>query len=164
AVNRLLKDDGWFKSRPAPDLMSYLDLVALGTVCDVVPLVGVNRALVSQGLKVMGLRGNIGLNALADVARMNEAPGTYHAGFLMGPRVNAGGRVGEAALGTELLSTHDATRAQVIAQRLDAYNEERREIEKICLDEAIAQVEASGDTDAPLILVAAQGWHPGVIG
>jgi single-stranded-DNA-specific exonuclease len=164
AVNRLLKEDGWFKSRPAPDLMSYLDLVALGTVCDVVPLVGVNRALVSQGLKVMGLRGNIGLNALADVARMNEAPGTYHAGFLMGPRVNAGGRVGEAALGTELLSTHDATRAQVIAQRLDAYNEERREIEKICLDEAIAQVEAAGDTDAPLILVAAQGWHPGVIG
>jgi len=163
-MHRLLRDSGWFKDRPAPDLMALLDLVALGTVCDVVPLTGVNRALVAQGLKVMGLRGNVGLCALSDVARMDEAPGTYHAGFLLGPRVNAGGRVGEAALGTELLSTDDPVRAQVIAQRLDAYNEERREIEKICLDEAIAQVEASDETEAPVILAAAQGWHPGVIG
>lgn len=164
ALNRTLRARGWFDSRPAPDLMGLLDLVALGTVCDVVPLTGVNRALVAQGLKVMARRGNTGLSALSDVARVSEAPGTYHAGFLLGPRVNAGGRVGEAPLGTELLSTDDAQRAQVIAQRLDAYNEERREIERICLDQAIEQVEAAGMSDAPVLVAAAAGWHPGVIG
>lgn len=164
ALNRTLRQEGWFETRPAPDLMALLDLVALGTVCDVVPLTGVNRALVAQGLKVMARRGNPGLSALSDVARVTEAPGTYHAGFLLGPRVNAGGRVGESALGAELLSTDDAQRAQVIAQRLDAYNEERREIERICLEEAIAQVEASGDADAPMIVASGKGWHPGVIG
>lgn len=164
ALNRVLREQGWFETRKAPDLMALLDLVALGTVCDVVPLTGVNRALVSQGLKVMARRGNVGLCALGDVARLSEAPGTYHAGFLMGPRVNAGGRVGESALGAELLSTDDAERATVIAQRLDAYNEERREIEAACLEEAIAQVEAAGDEEAPMILAAGAGWHPGVIG
>ncbi|NMM46272.1 single-stranded-DNA-specific exonuclease RecJ [Rhodospirillaceae bacterium KN72] len=164
ALNRRLRAEGWFDGKREPDLMGLLDLVALGTVCDVVPLTGVNRALVAQGLKVMARRGNIGLSALADVARVSEAPGTYHAGFLLGPRVNSGGRVGEAGLGTELLSTEDAARAQVIAQRLDAYNEERRAIEKDCLDAAIAQVEASGDEDAPVIVAVAEGWHPGVIG
>jgi single-stranded-DNA-specific exonuclease len=164
ALNRRLRADGFFRDRPEPDLMALLDLVALGTVCDVVPLTGVNRAFVAQGLKVMARRRNIGLSALSDVARLSEAPGTYHAGFLLGPRVNAGGRVGEASLGTELLSTEDVERAVVIAQRLDAHNEERRAIEADCLDEAIAQVEASGESDAPIILAAASGWHPGVIG
>lgn len=164
ALNRALRRQGWFDRRPAPDLMALLDLVALGTVCDVVPLTGVNRALVAQGLKVMARRGNIGLSALSDVAHLSEAPGTYHAGFLMGPRINAGGRVGESALGAELLSTEDAERAAVIAQRLDAHNEERRAIEKACLEEAVEQVEAAGDDGAPVILAAAKGWHPGVIG
>lgn len=164
ALNRRLRAEGRFKDHPEPDLMALLDLVALGTVCDVVPLTGVNRTLVAQGLKVMARRRNIGLSALGDVARLSEAPGTYHAGFLLGPRVNAGGRVGEASLGTELLSTEDAERAVVIAQRLDAHNEERREIEAACLEEAIAQVEASGHAEDPVILATGQGWHPGVIG
>jgi single-stranded-DNA-specific exonuclease len=164
ALNRRLREAGHFKDRPAPDLMGLLDLVALGTVCDVVALTGLNRALVAQGLKVMARRRNTGLAALADVARLSEAPGTYHAGFLLGPRVNAGGRVGEAPLGAELLSTDDAQRAQVIAQRLDAFNEERREIERLCLDEAMAQIEAEGSGSAPVLIAAAPGWHPGVIG
>jgi single-stranded-DNA-specific exonuclease len=100
AVNRALRRAGWYGAeRPEPDLKRWLDLVALGTVCDVVPLTGINRALVAQGLKVMAGRGNTGLAALADVARLSEPPGSYHAGFLLGPRVNAGGRVGEAGLG-----------------------------------------------------------------
>lgn len=164
ALNRRLRAEGRFRDRSEPDLMALLDLVALGTVCDVVPLTGVNRTLVAQGLKVMARRRNIGLAALGDVARLSEAPGTYHAGFLLGPRVNAGGRVGEASLGTELLSTEDSERAVVIAQRLDAHNEERREIEAACLEQAIAQVEASGHAEDPVILATGEGWHPGVIG
>lgn len=164
ALNRRLRETGYFENRAAPDLMGLLDLVALGTVCDVVPLTGLNRALVAQGLKVMGRRRNTGLAALADVARLSEAPGTYHAGFLMGPRVNAGGRVGQAPLGAELLATDDAERARVIAQRLDGYNEERREIERVCLEEATAQIEAEDGGTAPVLIAAGAGWHPGVIG
>lgn len=164
ALNRTLRERGWFADRKPPDLMALLDLVALGTVCDVVPLTGVNRALVAQGLKVMAGRANIGLAALSDVARVDETPGTYHAGFLLGPRVNAGGRVGESSLGTELLSTDDVIRARTIAQQLDVYNEERRDIEARCLEQAIESVEAGADTDTPLILTASEGWHPGVIG
>ena len=107
ALNRKLRQSGWYsQARPEPNLMAWLDIVALGTICDVVPLHGVNRALVTQGLKVMAKRGNAGLAALADVAGINEPPGTYHAGFLLGPRINAGGRVGESDLGTRLLSSN----------------------------------------------------------
>ncbi len=163
AVNRTLRDGGWYRGRPEPDLRQWLDLVALGTVCDVVPLTGVNRAFVAQGLKVMAQRGNPGLAALADVARMGEAPEAWHAGFLLGPRVNAGGRVGEAGLGAALLSAPDYATALPMAQRLDAWNAERKEIEAACLDEAIAQVETGGPHDG-LVYAAAAGWHPGVIG
>lgn len=165
ALNRTLRDNGWYaaQGRKEPDLRQWLDLVALGTVCDVVPLTGVNRALVSQGLKVMARRANAGLAALSDVARMDEPPGTYHAGFLLGPRVNAGGRVGEAPLGAKLLCSNDGGEAAAIAARLDAYNAERREIEAQVLDQAIRQVEEQGPGQG-LVVAASEGWHAGVIG
>jgi single-stranded-DNA-specific exonuclease len=163
AVNRELRDAGWYAGQPEPDLRQWLDLVALGTVCDVVPLTGVNRALVAQGLKVMAQRGNAGIAALADVARMSEAPEAWHVGFLLGPRVNAGGRVGEAGLGAALLAASDYASALPIAQRLDAWNTERKEIEAACLAEASARIEADGAHDA-LVFAASEGWHPGVIG
>jgi single-stranded-DNA-specific exonuclease len=166
AVNRMLRERGWYAQagRPEPDLLELLDLVALGTVCDVVPLVGINRALVSQGLKVMGRRRNAGLVALADVARVDSRITEYHAGFMFGPRVNAGGRVGEAGLGARLLMTPNAGEATEIARRLDAWNTERREIEAAVLDAAIARTEAMDLTDAAALVVAGEGWHPGVIG
>jgi single-stranded-DNA-specific exonuclease len=163
AVNRILREAGWYTGRAAPDLRQWLDLVALGTVCDVVPLTGVNRALVAQGMKVMAQRGNQGIVALADISRMNEAPEAWHAGFLLGPRVNAGGRVGEAGLGTALLTAPDYATALPLAQRLDAYNTERKDIEAACLEQAIAQVE-DADMHDGLVYAVSEGWHPGVIG
>ncbi|MBF0373989.1 MAG: single-stranded-DNA-specific exonuclease RecJ [Alphaproteobacteria bacterium] len=165
AVNRLLRERGWYAQRPAPDLMRWLDIVALGTVCDVVPLAGINRALVAQGLKVMAKRGNAGLAALADVAGMRERPEAWHLGYALGPRVNAGGRVGEAGLGARLLATDDPTEAATIAARLDEHNRERQQIEAVVLLAAIEQVETTPAAAAsPLVLAAGEGWHPGVIG
>ncbi len=164
AVNRVLRQAGWYgPSRPEPDLLGWLDLVALGTICDVVPLVGLNRALVIQGLKVMAERRNVGLTALADVAGLAEPPGAYHAGFVLGPRVNAGGRVGRADLGTRLLTTNDPGEARILAEELDRHNAERKAIEAGVLAAAQDQVEAAGDP-GPLVFVAAKDWHPGVIG
>lgn len=163
-LNRGLKQAGWYRDRPAPDLMRWLDLVALGTVCDVVPLVGVNRALVVQGLKVMARRGNVGLAALADVAGVKERPDSYTLGYVLGPRVNAGGRVGEAELGTRLMSTDDPAEAAEIARLLDGYNKDRQEIEAAVLLDAIEQVESRPDDGRPLIVAAGENWHPGVIG
>ena len=163
AVNRVLRRAGWYQDRPEPDLLALLDLVALGTVCDVVPLRGVNRALVAQGLKVMGKRANAGLRALADAASLSEPPGAYHLGFILGPRINAGGRVGTSELGARLLSTDDEAEARDLAQRLEALNAERREIEAAVLERALSQVEQS-DHQGPLILAAGEGWHGGVIG
>ncbi|MBR9971182.1 single-stranded-DNA-specific exonuclease RecJ [Magnetospirillum sulfuroxidans] len=165
AVNRALKSAGWYgPQRPAPDLLQWLDVVALGTVCDVVPLHGVNRALVTQGLKVMAKRNNIGLAALADVAGVKERPDAYHLGYVLGPRVNAGGRVGESELGSRLLSTHDPLEAAEIARQLDGYNKDRQEIEAAVLLEAIEQVEGRDDDGLPLVVAAGENWHPGVIG
>lgn len=147
----------------APDLMSMLDLVALGTVADVAPLVGLNRALVRQGLVVMSGRTRVGLAALADVAGLNAPPAPYHLGYVLGPRINAGGRVGQADLGARLLTETDPQRATVLAQQLDAFNVERRAIEAAVQEEAIAQAEARG-TDKPLVWAAGEGWHPGVVG
>ncbi|SPH17279.1 Single-stranded-DNA-specific exonuclease RecJ [Defluviimonas aquaemixtae] len=158
-ANRLLREGG----EKGPDLMSMLDLVALATVADVAPLIGVNRALVRQGLKVMARRERIGLTTLADVARMDRSPTPYHLGFLLGPRVNAGGRIGAADLGARLLATDDPHEAQALAERLDTLNTERREIENRVRDAALAQAEARG-LDAPLVWAAAEGWHPGVVG
>jgi len=170
ALNRTLRARGWFDGdRAEPKLLDLLDLTALGTVCDVVPLTGLNRAFVTQGLKVLGARKNIGLTALGDVSKLEGAPGTYHAGFLLGPRVNAGGRVGRADLGARLLTTHDASEADEIAAALDTYNRERQAIEAVVLEQALEQVEVSlarsGANQAPpLIIASAKGWHPGVIG
>lgn len=146
-----------------PDLMSMLDLVALATVADVAPLIGVNRALVRQGLKVMARRERIGLRALADIARMDQAPTAYALGFLLGPRINAGGRIGQADLGARLLSTENPSEAKALAERLDELNTERRAIESAVREEALAQAEARG-TDGPLVWAAGEGWHPGVVG
>lgn len=163
AVNRVLRGAGWYKTRPEPDLTHWLDLVALGTVCDVVALQGANRAFVRQGLKVMAQRRNIGLNALADVAGLDEPPGTFHLGFMMGPRVNAGGRIGSSQLGTRLLSTEDTADAMEIAHRLDGFNAERKEIENQVLQQAIETLEAE-QTDRSTAFVAGENWHPGVVG
>ena len=159
-VNRALRRAGHYATRAEPDLMAWLDLVALGTVCDVVPLTGVNRALVAQGLRVMRKRGNVGLAALADRAGLSEAVEAYHAGFILGPRVNAGGRIGEADLGARLLSTDDENEARAIAERLEVLNAERRDIEARVLAQAMAQIVEPG----PVIFAAGEGWHPGVIG
>lgn len=158
-MNRRLRTDGV----QGPDLMGFLDLVALATVADVAPLIGVNRALVRQGLAVMARRARPGLVALGDVARMKEAPNTYALGFLLGPRVNAGGRIGQADLGARLLATDDPREAQALAARLDELNSERREIEAAVRQEALAQAEARG-TEGALVWAAGDGWHPGVVG
>ncbi len=164
ALNRGLRGTGWFEKNAAePNLMQWLDLVALGTICDVVPLVGINRVLVTQGLKVMAGRQNIGLRALAEVASLKTDPGPYHVGFLLGPRVNAGGRVGESFSGAQLLSTEDWREAQALAEKLDRYNQERKTIEALVLEQAIEKAFALPD-GAPCILVAEEGWHPGVVG
>ena len=168
-INRLLRQKGWYDAQniPQPDLMRLLDLVALGTICDVVPLTGVNRALVTQGLKVMAGRSNAGIRALGDVAGIKETPGTYHAGFLIGPRVNAGGRVGRAPVGALILSTDDDHEAQQLAQELHTYNAERQAIEQMVLEQAMAQVAGrigAGGEAPPVIVATGQGWHSGVIG
>ncbi|SLN45519.1 single-stranded-DNA-specific exonuclease RecJ [Oceanibacterium hippocampi] len=165
ALNRALRAAGHFgAARAEPNLLQWLDLVALGTVCDVVPLTGINRALVRQGLKVMARRNNCGIAALADVAGLSEAPGTYHVGFLIGPRVNAGGRVGRSSLGVEILTTEDPMEAAALARELDRLNGERRDIEAGIESAAIGMVEAAGDDPGPIAIAAGEGWHPGVIG
>jgi len=164
AVNRALRQAGWYTAdRPEPDLMGWLDLVALGTVCDVVPLAGLNRAFVTQGIKVARRNANPGLAALAAVAGVGDPLDAYHLGFVLGPRVNAGGRVGAADLGARLLATDDPAVAADLAQRLDAYNRERRDIEARTLEAAVAMVEAAPQSPV-LVFAAAKNWHPGVIG
>lgn len=158
-VNRRLRAKGL----SGPDLMSLLDLVALATVADVAPLIGVNRALVRQGLKVMARRERVGLVALADVARMDQAPTAYALGYVLGPRINAGGRIGQADLGARLLATDDPRQAAAMAARLEELNAERRDITEHVREEAMAQVEARGP-EAPLVWAAGEGWHPGVVG
>jgi len=158
-ANRALRAEG----ATGPDLMALLDLVALATVADVAPLTGVNRAFVRQGLKVLARRERIGLRALADVARLDQTPTAYHLGFLLGPRINAGGRVGAADLGARLLATDDGSEATALAARLEGLNEDRRAIEALVRQEALSQAEARG-LDGPLVWAAADGWHPGVVG
>lgn len=166
AVNRALRESGWYgrTATPEPRLLDWLDLVALGTVCDVVPLWGVNRALVAQGLKVLAQRGTVGLAALAEVAGVRDAVSAYHLGYVFGPRINAGGRVGEADMGTRLLVCDDPAEAARLAESLNGYNQNRQEIEAAILYEAVEQAETTARPDSPLILVQGQDWHPGVVG
>lgn len=151
------------KGQRGPDLMAMLDLVALATVADVAQLTGVNRAFVRQGLKVMARRDRPGLVALSDVARLDRPPSSYHLGFVFGPRVNAGGRIGQADLGARLLASDDIAEARGLAKRLDDLNTDRREIEAQVRAAALAQAEGRG-LDGPLVWAAADGWHPGVVG
>ncbi len=161
ALNRALRQQGFFAAHKEPDVRQMLDLVALGTVCDVVPLTGLNRAFVTQGLKVMRARGNLGLATLADIAGIDDALDAGALGFHLGPRINAGGRVGKSDLGVRLLTTTSAFEAQDIAGRLDTLNAERKSLEAMVTEAALA--EAAHSTD-PVLTVWAEGWHAGVIG
>ncbi|MDC0190483.1 single-stranded-DNA-specific exonuclease RecJ [Rhodospirillales bacterium] len=163
-LNKVLRECGYFQNNniSEPDMMQWLDLVALGTVADVVPLTGINRALVKQGLKVMAMRRNIGLLALADIAELDETPGAYHLGFIFGPRVNAGGRVGESHLGAKLLTTEDQNEAAKLAKILDKYNQDRKQIETEIYDQALKLVDTQRSRHT--LIVIGEGWHPGVIG
>ncbi|MCH1541861.1 MAG: single-stranded-DNA-specific exonuclease RecJ [Alphaproteobacteria bacterium] len=166
-LNRTLRRRGFFEARDEPDLTHLLDLVALGTVCDVVPLEGVNRAFVRQGLSIMQQGRNLGMQALGKVARTEGLWGTYQLGFQLGPRVNAGGRVGQAEIGTRLLTTQSGEEAAGYAARLDDFNTQRRSIESDVQDAAMRNVEKmleTGNALPPYILQAGDGWHAGVIG
>ncbi len=160
ALVRTLRDRRFFAARPEPKLLDLLDLVALGTVADVAQLRGLNRAFVAQGLKVMGRRANIGLSALIEASRLTRAPTCSDLGFALGPRINAGGRVGRADLGVRLLTTTDPAEAQGLAMELDRLNEDRRTIEAAVQAEADTRI----DPAAHVAVVSGQGWHPGVIG
>jgi len=166
AVTRELRQRGYYSARPAPDLLTLLDLVALATVCDVVPLTGLNRAYVVKGLQVMRQRRNIGLKALFDAAGLAQAPTPYHLGFVLGPRINAGGRIGDAGLGARLLSIEDEAEAARIAQLLDKLNRERKAIESEMLEQAVAEAEQLLETDPelPILVLGSESWHKGVVG
>ncbi|MCC8399029.1 MAG: single-stranded-DNA-specific exonuclease RecJ [Rickettsia endosymbiont of Platyusa sonomae] len=145
-----------------PNLMQYLDLVALGTVCDVMKLVHLNRAFVTQGLKILQQRKNLGMTTLCDIAGLNEKPNCYHLGFVLGPRINAGGRVGKSSLGANLLSTECPIEANRLAQELEKHNNERKVIELMMIEEA-TQIALTQENDSSLFIIG-KGWHPGVIG
>jgi single-stranded-DNA-specific exonuclease len=162
ALLRELRKRGYFADRPEPKIIDLLDIVALGTVADVARLKTLNRAFVTQGLKVMADRRNIGLVALAEAARLVKPPTARDLGFALGPRINAGGRVGKSDLGVRLLTATDPEEARTIAAELDRLNEERRAIEMLVTEQA--NVAAEAQADAPLIIVSGRGWHPGVIG
>ena len=166
ALNREARRRGWFERRAAPDLMSWLDLAALGAICDVTPLTGFNRAIASQGLRVMSRWGNPGLKALFEVAQASGVPTSFHAGFVLGPRINAGGRIGRSDLGARLLATDDPDVARQLAEELDRLNVERRAVEDAVTTAATvaAERQIASDAAAPVIVVAAEGWHPGVVG
>ncbi|WP_083747265.1 single-stranded-DNA-specific exonuclease RecJ [Teichococcus deserti] len=164
ATLRELRRSGFFEGRSPPDLLGFLDLVALATVCDVMPLVGLNRAFVTQGLKVMARGERPGIAALLEVAQARDAPSAYSLGFLLGPRINASGRIGEPDLGLRLLACDDPVEARVMAERLDLVNRRRQEVESEVLAAAFAQAEAQAEAGHPALLIVGEGWHPGVVG
>jgi single-stranded-DNA-specific exonuclease len=167
ALNRELRQRGfWIDERPEPDLLSMLHHVALGTVADVAPLTGLNRAFVAKGLIALRRRDHVGHTALMDVARLNGPPEAWHLGFMLGPRINAGGRIGRADLGVRLLLEGDVSEAARIAAELDRLNTERRVIEQAAEAQAEAEALASlGLEDkGSVIVTASEGWHPGVVG
>ena len=167
ALARRLREDSFFNSsRPAPDLLAMLDLVALATVADVAPLTGLNRAFVAKGLMVMRRRERLGLTALMDVARISGPPQAWHLGFMLGPRINAGGRIGDAALGARLMLERDPAAARAIAVQLDGLNAQRRAIEQATVEAAEAEALASaqdGETTA-VVVVSGEDWLPGIVG
>jgi len=159
-----LRRAGYFNGAAEPDLMALLDLVALATVCDVMPLTGLNRALVCQGLKVMARRSRPGIAALLQVSGAREALTAATCGFALGPRINAGGRISEADLGLRLLLTEDPLEAQALAERLDGVNRQRQEVESSIMETAMQAAQAQLAAGNAVVLVAGEGWHPGVVG
>ncbi|WP_374346617.1 single-stranded-DNA-specific exonuclease RecJ [Phenylobacterium sp.] len=165
ALNREARRRGMFQDRPEPDLKQWLDLAAMGAICDVTELCGFNRALATLGLRTMSAWRNPGLKALLDVAKGQGPATVFHAGFILGPRINAGGRIGRADLGARLLSTDDPLEAEALAAELDGLNASRKEVEREVMEAAIRLIEhQSNQAAAPMLLVAADDWHPGVIG
>ncbi|WP_347938795.1 single-stranded-DNA-specific exonuclease RecJ [Rickettsia oklahomensis] len=162
AILSNLKKQNYFTKTPQPNLINYLDLVALGTVCDMVKLTGINRAFVASGLKVMQQKQNIGIKTLYDMLGLNEIPKCYHLGFILGPRINAGGRVGKSSLGANLLSTSCSNEASKLAEELEKHNNERKVIELLMIEEAMEI--ALTQQDSSLLFIVKEGWHPGVIG
>ncbi|MEK0083368.1 single-stranded-DNA-specific exonuclease RecJ [Benzoatithermus flavus] len=163
-VSRALRARGFFADRPEPPLLGWLDLVALGTVCDVVPLTGLNRAFVHQGLKVAHGSGVPGMAALARAAGLAAVTDARQLGFVLGPRINAGGRIGQSDLGARLLVSEDPVEVAEIAARLDALNAERQAVERALLDAAQRAVEAQAAAGLPVLVAAGQGWHHGIVG
>ncbi|WP_319531134.1 single-stranded-DNA-specific exonuclease RecJ [uncultured Cohaesibacter sp.] len=167
ATNRVLRQKGFYQTRcPAPQLLNWLDLVALGTVCDVVPLIGLNRAFVVKGLVAIRARSNVGLSALQVVSRVSGPVSPYHLGFLLGPRINAGGRIGDAALGSRLLTSSDQSEAEHLAAELERLNKERQALEQIMLEEAIGQADRQmmEDPDSVSLVTHSKDWHAGIVG
>ncbi len=166
ALNRFLRERGYWRERLAPDMLLGLDLVALATVADVAPLTGLNRALVVKGLALMKARGRVGLRALADVAGLNGPPRAHHLGFLLGPRINAGGRIGDAALGARLLLMRDDIEAAVVAEELDRLNGERQALEKIMVEEALGEAYKSlgAAEEGACVVACGEDWQPGIVG
>ena len=167
AINKRLREIGFYEKIKEPNLLNLLDLVALGTVCDVMPLVGLNRVFVSQGLKILKQRKNLGLREICDLAGLDEEPTAYHLGFIIGPRINAGGRVGKSNLGARILSSEDEGEISEIAKELELLNSQRKEIEIQVLDEAVKALESKRDgfsINDPIIFAVSKNWHQGVIG
>lgn len=166
ALNRTLRENGFFEDRSEPNLFALLDLVALGTVCDVMPLTGLNRSFVAAGLKVLQQRKNLGLRKICDLSGLNEQPNTYSLGFVIGPRINAGGRIGKSDLGAKILSSDSDEEVLQIAAALEQLNVERKEFEATVLRQALQNLEDSGgfSKNDPVIFACSSGWHQGVIG
>ena len=163
AVRTKLRKINWFGTNKEPDLIKYLDLVALGTVCDIMPLTGLNRAFVAQGLQLIAKRNNLGLRMIADIVKLDAKPRSFHLGYIIGPRINAGGRISKPELGATLLTTMDPIEAHDIASKLNMLNQERREIEKQALDEIISQI-GLDISESPAIFAVGENWHIGVLG
>jgi single-stranded-DNA-specific exonuclease len=167
AINKKLRAENFYAQKKEPNLLQLLDLVALGTVCDVMPLSGINRAFVASGLKILKQRKNLGLREICDSAGLDEEPNAYHLGFIIGPRINAGGRVGQSHLGAKILSSEDENEIQQIAVQLENFNKQRKEIEIQVLDEAVKALESGAhgfSKNDPVIFAASKNWHQGVIG
>ncbi len=164
SVNQGLRLDGWYKSKnkSEPNLLNYLDLVTLGTVCDVVPLVGLNRAIVKQGLKILSSKKNLGIKTLLDICDVNCNPNVYHVGYLLGPRINAGGRVGKSSHGANLLLNKDPKDTYRIAMELDEFNRERQLLEKDVIEKILKKIEKN--LSDPVLVISGNQWHEGVIG
>ena len=164
SLNRELRNKNWFniKGFKEPNLINYLDLVSLGTICDVVPLIGLNRAIVKQGLKVLKLKKNLGLKTLLDICKIEVSPSIYHLGYMLGPRINAGGRVGKCSHGANLLLNKDPKNSFKLASELEQYNKERQLLEKDLLQKILNQTK--NNSNDPVLILSGKNWHEGVIG